>query len=46
MNQLLTVDSVMAVLFWVFYIVSAQSPCSAWANDPHLCGSDYFGGNV
>lgn len=45
MNQLMTVAAVAAALFILFYLASAQSPCSAWANEPHLCNSDYFGGH-
>lgn len=44
MNTVLQFATALAVLFWVFYVVSAQGPCSAWANEPHLCSSDNFGG--
>lgn len=43
MNPLLTAVLAAAALFILFYLASAQSPCSAWANEPHLCNSDYFG---
>lgn len=41
-NAIGKVVLVLSIIFLLFYEVQAQSPCSAWSNNPQNCSSDHF----